>query len=103
MDDRTKELEARIVELERKLETLTGRQPVDISAEEMRAYQKVRDAIAADFGGFCGINDCFRCFPLRCGGPGGVLRCHRCITECTCGPCGGGLGGGGGGFGGFGL
>ena len=107
MDDTVKKLEARVIELEQKLAQVTRRpEPTQITAEEINAYRKVKDIIAADYGEFCGINDCFRlCF--RCHG-GGVtcLRCiTRCINECVCGPCSpGGLGGGlGGQFGGFGV
>jgi hypothetical protein len=109
VDDVVKKLEARVVELEARLGQVARRpEPAHITAEEVQAFHKVKDLIAADFGDFCGINDCFRlCF--RCGGGGGgggVFRCiTRCINECVCGPCniGGGLGGGfGGQFGGFG-
>lgn len=111
MDEQTKKLEARIVELEQKLSAVPRRaEPAQISAEEVQAFHKVRDMIAADWGGFCGINDCYRpfCLPCyRCIGGGGACLCIRnCIHECVCGPCAsiaGGLGGqGGGGFGGFG-
>jgi hypothetical protein len=86
----TKELELRIVELEKKLELATKRSAMaQITAEEMQAYQKVRDILAADYGDFCGINDCYRCVVVRCGGVSlCVVRCiQRCINECTCGPC----------------
>ena len=104
-----KKLEARVVELEQRLGEVTRRpEPTHITAEEMQAFHKVKDLVAADFGGFCGINDCFR-LCMRCHGAGGSGNCFRCVTrcinECVCGPCSpGGLGGGGfgGGFGGFG-
>ena len=92
-------LEMRIVELENRLKELSaGRQPqqADISPEEIQAYLKVRDMLRADWGEFCGINDCMKCVIVRCwGGP--IVRC-RCDVECSCGPC--GYGGGGGFFGG---
>jgi hypothetical protein len=89
------ELNARLDALENKIaalhEAVTAQAPapVTITAEDMKAFNKVKDALAnpaADFGDFCGINDCFR-------GPiihlcGGVLNCSQvCIRECTCGPC----------------
>ena len=107
MDDDVKRLEAKVVELEKKLESVQPRAaPTSISAEEMQAYQKVRDVISADYGEFCGINDCFR-VTLRCITPSyASFRCIvRCINECVCGPCNicqSGGGGGGGSFGGFG-
>ncbi len=88
--DSVKRLEARIVELEGKLQTVTSRPSAsDVSADEIKAYVKVRDMISADFGDFCGVNDCFR---LRCsvggGSTGTNFRCIvRCINECVCGPC----------------
>lgn len=105
MDD-IKKLEARVIELEQKLAQVTRRpEPTQITQEELNAYRKVKDLVAADFGDFCGINDCFR-LCLRCtGGGSGCFRCiTRCINECVCGPCSaGGFGGGfGGQFGGFG-
>lgn len=106
MDDVIKRLEARVIELEQKLAQVARRpEPMQITVEEVNAYRKVKDLIAADYGEFCGINDCFR-LCLRCHGGGtSCLRCiTRCINECVCGPCSpGGLGGGfGGQFGGFG-
>ena len=81
-----KSLEMRLTRLENAIEQLAAsRKVADISAEEMKAYLKVRDSIEPDF---CGPNDCMtlciaRCF--RC------IRCIRCIVtciqECTCGPC----------------
>lgn len=96
------ELKGRIVELENKLAqsgTAAARTTAaDLSAEELAAFAKVRDVIAADWGDRCGINDCYRCVVTRC-----VTNCiqlcwERCIFECTCGPCNvcgvGGVGGG---------
>lgn len=108
MDDTVKRLEAKVIELEKKLSAVPTRAAVeDITADEMKAYQKVRDIVAADYGEFCGINDCFR-VTWRCVTPSiASFRCIvRCINECVCGPCnvclaGGGVGGGGT-FGGFG-
>jgi hypothetical protein len=104
MEERIKELEARIAELEKKHEGTPRMTAANLSPEDIQAFHKVRDVIAADWGDFCGVNDCFRCIPVaRCGGP--VLRCiARCINECVCGPCSAGPfgAGGGGNFGGFG-
>ena len=107
MDDNVKRLEARIADLESKLASAGRPQPTEITADEMKAYRKVRDVMAADWGDFCGINDCYRCIIQPCTSPVCVVRCIvRCINECVCGPCNlcaGPLGGGGGGqFGGFG-
>lgn len=91
-----KKLEMRISQLEELVAGSMKREAVDISAEEMRAYQKVRDVIAADYGEFCGINDCFRCIIrcLRCQVCSVCQICQRCDFECVCGPCNvGGLGG----------
>lgn len=85
-----KQLELRIVELEKKLELATKRTGTSqLSAEELKTYTKVRDVLAADYGEMCGINDCFRCVVVRCGGVSAcATRCIvRCINECTCGPC----------------
>ena len=103
-EDRIKDLEAKVAELERRLQLPTRMAAADLTPEDLRAYQKVRDVVAADWGEFCGINDCFRCIVVRCGS-GPVVRCVvRCINECVCGPCNVGPygGGSGGGFGGFG-
>ena len=49
--------------------------------------RQVKDRVDADFGEFCGINDCFR--PRLCSTVCSVCRsCWvPCIVECTCGPC----------------
>lgn len=102
-------LEMRIAQLEDELKQFrAARQPVDINAEEVKAYLKVRELLhVADWGDFCGINDCQRCIVFRCSRCI-VQTCARCIVECTCGPCnvcgvyGGGLAGGGSRFGGLG-
>jgi hypothetical protein len=74
-------LEAKIVELENLLKAVTATKPVDLSAAEIRAYLKVRDAIS--------IFDCvpgvFQCVPTK-----------PCIVACRCGPCNIGYFGGGG-------
>lgn len=111
MDDTVKKLEARIVELEQRLGQMPRRsEPENISAEELRAYQKVRAQIAADWGDECGLTECLRCLPasyrcfpvsFRC-----IPASYRCINECgpifQGGGSFGGLGGSSGGFGGFG-
>ena len=88
-DDDLKKIDLRISKLESMLEkALASRQPTDLSADEIKAYYKVRDVVAADYGEFCGINDCFRCNIIRC------VRCYTpprlctfCDVECSCGPC----------------
>jgi hypothetical protein len=101
--DPVQRLEMRIVELENQLKQLrASREAVNLSADEIQAYRKVREALAIDWGDFCGINDCMRCIILRCWTGGPIVRCIRiCDVECTCGPCslGGGILGGGGRFG----
>lgn len=92
--DEVEALQQRVAELEKLLQA--RREPADITADEIRAYRKVSDILAADWDEFCGINDCYRpvirCVVVRC-----IQRCVvRCINECTCGPCGGGPWGGGG-------
>lgn len=88
-DDQVKKLELRVQQLEQLLASAPQRtQAASLTADELKAYQKVRDVIAADWGEFCGINDCFRCIILRCGTSRCVVRCVvRCINECVCGPC----------------
>ena len=83
-------LEMRIAKLEQLLQGAQRQEAVNISADEMKAYQKVRDVIAADFGDFCGINDCFRCIVrcIRCFNCFVCQVCRRCDIECSCGPCG---------------
>ena len=85
-DEEFEELKGRIVELENQLKQRSTKRVTDITPEEMATFQKVRDVIAADFGDFCGVNDCFRCIVQciqLC-----IVRCIQvCIFECTCGPC----------------
>lgn len=97
-NDNVKRLEMRIAKLEEMIGQMGARRaPAEVTAEEIKAYQKVRDVLAADWGEFCGINDCFRCIIVRC-----ITRCialcdvvcRPCDVECSCGPCNmGGLGG----------
>jgi hypothetical protein len=102
-DQGLKELALRIERLEKLLDTAPRRTPVEeISAEDMRAYLKVRNAFGE--GGACGINETSPCIVL-CRQPVTFCRipqiCRICDFECTCGPCamcsfgGGGIGGGG--------
>ena len=98
-------LEMRIIELENELKQLRARrEPEDITADELKAFRKVSEMLHADFGEFCGINDCARCLVMRCNIDPTVCRIVFCDIECTCGPC--NLGrftrGGGGRFGGLG-
>lgn len=76
-------LEARIVELENALKAVTAlTQPVDLSADEIRAYLKVRDAISCEvFRCACGHCSCLhlRCAPpCSCHIPCWLWRCERC-------------------------
>ena len=84
-----KQLELRIKELEDQLKQLRAtHEAVNISAEEVKAYRKVRDVLALDPDTECGINECSRCIINRCINRCIVNRCIvRCIFECTCGPC----------------
>jgi hypothetical protein len=93
MADEAKSLEMRLTRLENAISKLAeANKAMDISADEMKTYLKVRSVMDVDY---CGINDCMplrcvRCIPVRCS------RCIpvRCINECICGPCaGGGFGG----------
>lgn len=93
MPEETKELSLRIERIEKLVEGLAGQrqaQPADLSADEIKAYQKVRDVIAVDYGRFCGINDCFRCVIVRCLTACQTvcdIVCEPCDIECSCGPC----------------
>jgi hypothetical protein len=83
--DDVEALRRRVAELEKLLEA--RREPVDVTADEIRAFHKVSDLLAMDWGDFCGINDCYRPPVIRC-----ANRCVqgcvvRCIYECSCGPC----------------
>ena len=109
----TTQLEARIVELENALKALAAlREPVDLSADEIKAYLKVRDAIAcADWPTVCvalcgsgptvcvalcgsGIEACValcgsgtEACVLNCGSGSTRCRC-RCGSFSRCGfPC----------------
>jgi hypothetical protein len=92
------ELKGRIVELENKLSkgSATRESAAGITAEEIQAFEKVRDVIASDWGEFCGINDCYRCIVVQRCVTTCIKTCYSpCIYECTCGPCNiGGFGGG---------
>ena len=78
------ELKGRLESLEKQV---AGGAAPQFTDEELAAFRKV-SAAAADFGDFCGINDCFR--PRLCSGSVCVV-CRSCWTpcifECTCGPC----------------
>ena len=89
-DENLEKLEMRISKIESLLEQAVGkRATASFSESELQAYQKVRDAIAADWGDFCGINDCFRCIIVRCKLCDVVCDtvCTPCDFECSCGPC----------------
>jgi hypothetical protein len=92
-EDKVAKLELRIRQLEDQLKTFRAAEPQDLSADEVRAYAKVRGMLGGDVE-FCGINDCQVCI-VRC------LRCLQCVScvrcglctrctpcvECVCGPC----------------
>lgn len=82
-------LEMRLLELENQLKDFRARrEPVNISAEELTAYRKVKDALQADYGDMCGINDCQPCVVSRCSvTPISPCIIQRCDVECVCGPC----------------
>jgi hypothetical protein len=87
-EDRIRRLEMAVERLEALLTQRQAPQPAvaDLTADELKAYQKVREVLASDWGDFCGINDCFRCVVRLC------RVCDLCIVrpcdvECTCGPC----------------
>lgn len=89
-DDRIERLELEIAELRKELGS--RREVAAISAEEIKAYLKVRDVIAVDYGEFCGINDCFRCISICrvcqvCAVCQVCRVCRVCDVECSCGPC----------------
>ena len=102
-EDRIKALEGRIAELENTLAGRSQKKVEDLTEEEMATFKKVQDVLAADWGEFCGINDCFRCrvcVVCRVCQVCQVCRvCKVCDVECSCGPC--NIGGTIGGIGGF--
>jgi hypothetical protein len=79
------ELEGRIERLEQMLGSGMQREAIDLSADEIKTYIKVRDVIAANYGEFCGINDCFRC--LLCKLCSSCQTCHTCATCRICRIC----------------
>lgn len=95
-DEEFDALKGRLENLEKRI---GGASLSDFTDEEIAAFKKV--SAAANFGEFCGINDCFR--PRLCSGTLCSTVCTvcrtcfvPCIFECTCGPCDvGPLGGGG--------
>ena len=99
-EDKVAKLELRIKQLEDQVQGFRAAQPQDLTADEIRTYQKVSSVVAAGDISVCGINECQVCVIscLRC------IRCIRClprcwpqcVPECVCGPClasGGGSGG----------
>lgn len=93
------ELKGRLESLEKQI---AGAAPQEFTEEELAAFRKV--SAAANFGEFCGINDCFRCRVCAVCRVCQVCRvCKVCDFECSCGPCNvGGIIGGIGGFNQFG-
>jgi hypothetical protein len=88
------DLSSRLARLEKLVESMaksaTRPDVADISAEDIAAFRKVRDVIAFDPDGVCGINECFKCVSLcrPCQVCQVVCRvCKVCDFECTCGPC----------------
>lgn len=102
-EDRIKALEGRIAELENTLAGRSQKKVEDLTEEEMATFKKVQDVLAADWGEFCGINDCFRCRVCAVCRTCRVCQvcrvCKVCDFECSCGPC--NVGGTIGGIGGF--
>jgi hypothetical protein len=89
-DDHIKALEGRIAALENALQAKAERSgaTANLTPEEIAAFQKVRDVVAADWGEFCGINDCFRCRACSSCSVCRVCKvCRVCDIECSCGPC----------------
>ncbi len=87
-----KDLEMRIKKIEGLLEKMVAkREAVDVSADEVKAYKKVRDLVAWDPDNTCGINECQPCVILRCiKDPISLcacIKCAPCDVECSCGPC----------------
>ena len=87
-------LEARVVELENALKALIAvKEPVDLSADEIKAYLKVRDALA------CDISKCSptkRCSPGFYGQIEVFSKCSCIPWACGCSACDiGDFGGGG--------
>ena len=74
-DDELAQLRARVEQLEALL--TARREPTDLTADEIAAYHKVSGLLAADWGDFCGINDCYRPVFHHC-----YTACFRCITRC---------------------
>ena len=93
-DARIERLELEIKELKDQLASGRSRRSVaDIKPEDLQAYVRVRDVIAADIDD-CGINECFRCSICRiCRACEVCAICRACVVECSCGPC--NIGGGG--------
>ena len=98
-DDKKKmeELSMQIKELQAQLSELTAAsRPQDVSADEIRAYQKVRRALGGESAAWideCGINECQPLRGIPSWASGGYVsplrrwRVTKCINECTCGPC----------------
>ncbi len=83
------ELKGRIERLENALAGAAPKRAVaDLSPDEIQAFMKVREVLAADWGEFCGINDCYRCRICAVCKVCRVCRiCRVCDFECVCGPC----------------
>jgi hypothetical protein len=72
-----KRLEARIVELENTLKALlVTKEPVDLSANDIKSYLKVRDALACDI---------FKCSPTKRCSPGFYGQIEV-FSKCSCIP-----------------
>ena len=101
-DEALQALEGRIAALENALAGKTQSRVADLTDDEIAAFKKVQDVIAADYGDFCGITDCYRGGLCTVCSVCPICRvCRVCIFECSCGPCNIGPGGGVGNVGGF--
>src|SRR5436305_12502855 len=87
MEDRIKQLELKITELENKLKGMgaTGGAPSTLDPEELKTYQKVSAQLpqVCSTCSVCSVcHVCITCIVCR------VCKvCNVCINECSCGPC----------------
>jgi hypothetical protein len=102
MSDDIKALKEKVAALEKALEMSSSKSGMaDITPEDIKSFQKVRDVFAFDPDNVCGINECFKCINVcrTCTTVCVTCRvcriCRVCDFECVCGPCsmGGGRGG----------
>jgi hypothetical protein len=89
-DDDLKKINERLDAIEQALQGASARARVaDLTPDEVQAFAKVRDILAFEPGGDCGINECFRCitFCRPCSTCSICSVCRPCDIECICGPC----------------